>query len=229
MRRPPARWRAPSTSCATPSGRWCWPGTAPPAPTRPRPWCGSPRNSASRWPTPSTAKASCPTTIPTASGRSGSCGTTTSTSGSTTPTSSSRSAMSCRNSTRSGSIPKADKKIIHIHRFPAEVDMHYSVDVGIIGDISESLDALAEALDDHVFDADPEIPGSGLLDEEFARGQQDSRYPLAPSAAGRRYPRSAGPQRRRAGRHRCHQDVDGAALPDLRARTPAWSQMACPP
>jgi acetolactate synthase I/II/III large subunit len=76
--------------------------------------------------------------------------------------------------------PKADKKIIHIHRFPAEVDAHYSVDVGIIGDISESLDALAEALDDHVFDADPEIPGSGLLSEEFERGQQDSRYPLAP-------------------------------------------------
>ena len=77
--------------------------------------------------------------------------------------------------------PKADKKIIHIHRFPAEVDAHYSVDVGIIGDISESLDALAEALDGHGFDADPEIPGSGLLDEEFARGQQDSRYPLAPA------------------------------------------------
>ena len=114
--------------------------------------------------------------------------------------------------------PKADKKIIHIHRFPAEVDAHYSVDVGIIGDISESLDALAEALDDHVFDADPEIPGSGLLDEEFARGQQDSRYPLAPAAVGRRHPRGAGPQRRRAGRHRRHQDVDGAALPDLRAQ-----------
>jgi acetolactate synthase I/II/III large subunit len=76
--------------------------------------------------------------------------------------------------------PKADKKIIHIHRFPAEVDAHYSVDVGIIGDISESLDALAEGLDDHVFVADPEIPGAGLLSEEFARGQQDSRYPLAP-------------------------------------------------
>jgi acetolactate synthase I/II/III large subunit len=76
--------------------------------------------------------------------------------------------------------PKADKKIIHIHRFPAEVDAHYSVDVGIISDISESLDALAEGLDDHVFVADPEIPGAGLLDEEFARGQQDSRYPLAP-------------------------------------------------
>jgi acetolactate synthase-1/2/3 large subunit len=34
------------------------------------------RSSASRWPTRSMAKASCPTTIPTASGRSGSCGTT---------------------------------------------------------------------------------------------------------------------------------------------------------
>jgi acetolactate synthase-1/2/3 large subunit len=77
--------------------------------------------------------------------------------------------------------PEADKKIIHIHRFPAEVDMHYPVDVGIIGDISASLDAVHEALDRHSYDADPEIPGSGLLNEEFARGQQDSRYPLAPA------------------------------------------------
>lgn len=76
--------------------------------------------------------------------------------------------------------PQADKKIIHIHRFPAEVDMHYSVDVGIIGDISDSLNKVAEALDGHRFD-DAEVPGSGLLAEEFKRGQQDSRYPLAPA------------------------------------------------
>jgi acetolactate synthase I/II/III large subunit len=76
--------------------------------------------------------------------------------------------------------PKSDKKVIHIHRFPAEVDMHYSVDVGIIGDISASLDALTEALAGHRFDHEAEVPGSGLLTEEFARGQQDSRYPLAP-------------------------------------------------
>jgi acetolactate synthase I/II/III large subunit len=76
--------------------------------------------------------------------------------------------------------PQADKKIIHIHRFPAEVDAHYPVDVGIIGDISDSLDALADALADHTYEAEPEVPGSGLLAEEFARGQQDSRYPLAP-------------------------------------------------
>lgn len=77
--------------------------------------------------------------------------------------------------------PQADKKIIHIHRFPAEVDAHYSVDVGIIGDISASLNALADALAGHRFEADPDVPGSGLLTEEFTRGQQDSRYPLAPA------------------------------------------------
>jgi len=76
--------------------------------------------------------------------------------------------------------PNSDKKVIHIHRFPAEVDMHYPVDVGIIGDISASLDALTEALGEHRFDADDEVPGCGLLVEEFARGQQDSRYPVAP-------------------------------------------------
>lgn len=76
--------------------------------------------------------------------------------------------------------PQADKKIIHIHRFPAEVDMHYPVDVGIIGDISSSLDALSDALTGHYCGDETEVPGSGLLAEEFARGQQDSRYPLAP-------------------------------------------------
>lgn len=77
--------------------------------------------------------------------------------------------------------PQADKKIIHIHRFPAEVDAHYSVDVGIIGDISASLDALTDGLDGHAYEADPEVPGHGLLAEEFGRGQEDSRYPLAPA------------------------------------------------
>ncbi|HKI39492.1 MAG TPA: acetolactate synthase large subunit [Mycobacterium sp.] len=77
--------------------------------------------------------------------------------------------------------PQADKRIIHIHRFPAEVDAHYSVDVGIIGDISASLDALSDSLAGHAYEANPEVPGAGLLAGEFARGQQDSRYPLAPA------------------------------------------------
>jgi acetolactate synthase I/II/III large subunit len=76
--------------------------------------------------------------------------------------------------------PQADKRIIHIHRFPAEVDGHYSVDVGIIGDISASLTALTDALEGTRCD-DAEEPASELLAEEFARGQHDSRYPLAPA------------------------------------------------
>jgi acetolactate synthase-1/2/3 large subunit len=75
--------------------------------------------------------------------------------------------------------PDGDKEIIHIHRFPAEVDAHYSVAVGIEGDISASLNALREA-----------VPGRRthtgaakireLVADELVRGQQDDRFPMAP-------------------------------------------------
>ncbi len=76
--------------------------------------------------------------------------------------------------------PNSDKRIIHIHRFPAEVDMHYPVDVGIEGDITASLDALTERLSGITFDDPQDTPSNHLLAEEIARGQRDSRYPLAP-------------------------------------------------
>ena len=75
--------------------------------------------------------------------------------------------------------PRGDKRIIHIHRFPAEVDAHYSVDVGIIGDISASLDALTTSMSGHRYEM-TSAPGADLLAEEFAGGQADSRFPLAP-------------------------------------------------
>ena len=76
--------------------------------------------------------------------------------------------------------PRADKKIIHVHQFPAEVDAHYSVDVGIIGDIGVALNELTDALAGHRHDSASVARGRGLLAEEFARGQRDSRFPLAP-------------------------------------------------
>ncbi|ORA37246.1 acetolactate synthase large subunit [Mycobacterium aquaticum] len=77
--------------------------------------------------------------------------------------------------------PRRDKKIVHVHRFPAEVDAHYPVEVGVIGDIGASLDALTHGLAGHGGRLDDIAPrGCGLLAEEFARGQQDSRFPLAP-------------------------------------------------
>ena len=76
--------------------------------------------------------------------------------------------------------PNGTTKIIHVHRFPAEVDAHYDVAVGLTADISHSLDALAAA----VWRKAPAADGGRireLLAEELDRGQRDDRYPLAPA------------------------------------------------
>jgi acetolactate synthase-1/2/3 large subunit len=76
--------------------------------------------------------------------------------------------------------PNGTTKIIHVHRFPAEVDAHYDVAVGLTADISHSLDALAAA----IWRKAPAAGGERireLLADELARGQQDDRYPLAPA------------------------------------------------
>ena len=85
--------------------------------------------------------------------------------------------------------PDGDTRIIHLHRFPAEVDAHYDVAVGLHSDIGRSLGALAEAVTPRV----PETaaaPGGAkpsgnriraLLAAELARGQRDDRFPLAPA------------------------------------------------
>lgn len=76
--------------------------------------------------------------------------------------------------------PSGHTKIIHIHRFPAEVDVHYNVDVGLHSDISRSLDELAKAVERKM----PEAGGErirALLAEELDRGRADDRFPLAPA------------------------------------------------
>jgi acetolactate synthase I/II/III large subunit len=76
--------------------------------------------------------------------------------------------------------PSGRTKIIHIHRFPAEVDVHYNVDVGLHSDISRSLDELAKAVGRKM----PEAGGErirALLADELDRGQADDRFPLAPA------------------------------------------------
>ncbi len=40
--------------------------------------------------------------------------------------------------------PNRDKKIIHIDATPAEVDAHYMLEAGVVGDIAEALDAIAD-------------------------------------------------------------------------------------
>jgi acetolactate synthase I/II/III large subunit len=85
--------------------------------------------------------------------------------------------------------PDGDTRIIHLHRFPAEVDAHYDVAVGLHSDIGRSLGALAEAVTPRVPEA-AAAPGGAkpsgnriraLLAAELARGQRDDRFPLAPA------------------------------------------------
>lgn len=77
--------------------------------------------------------------------------------------------------------PDGDKRIIHVHRFPAEVDARYSVDVGIIADISASLDALLTELGQHRCPQAEPARSRELLAEELDHGRDDDRYPLSPA------------------------------------------------
>jgi len=77
--------------------------------------------------------------------------------------------------------PKCDKKIIHIHRFPAEVDLHYEIEVGLQSDIGRTLDALAAEVGRRF---DPDIGEQrirAMIASELERGRRDSRFPVAPA------------------------------------------------
>ena len=76
--------------------------------------------------------------------------------------------------------PDGDKRILHLSRFPAEVDAHYDVEVGVQADISRTLDALAAATTRRF-----ELGASGekirqLLADELALGAADDSFPLKP-------------------------------------------------
>ncbi|MHA3701355.1 acetolactate synthase large subunit [Jatrophihabitans sp. YIM 134969] len=76
--------------------------------------------------------------------------------------------------------PRGDKQIIHVHRFPAEVDAHYDVEVGLQSDIARTLDALGATVD-RSFDTGTPRRIHELLDAELAAGAADDRFLLAPA------------------------------------------------
>ncbi|MFF3160035.1 acetolactate synthase large subunit [Streptomyces sp. NPDC057910] len=77
--------------------------------------------------------------------------------------------------------PRGDKRIVHLHRFPAEVDAHYPVAVGIEGDLSLALDALADALPvGLMFEDTAGERIRSLLAEERAYGEGADGFPLVP-------------------------------------------------
>ena len=76
--------------------------------------------------------------------------------------------------------PKSDKKIIHISRYPAEVDVHYPVAVGIEGDISMTLDELAKEVRPKEGLKVENCKIVDLLRGELEEGARDSSFPVKP-------------------------------------------------
>ena len=76
--------------------------------------------------------------------------------------------------------PNADKRIIHVHRTVAEVDANYTLEVGVQGNISETLDAIGGSA--YIHDIRGQIPPvRDLVHEELERGAGDDAFPLAPA------------------------------------------------
>jgi acetolactate synthase-1/2/3 large subunit len=76
--------------------------------------------------------------------------------------------------------PGRDKQILHLGRFPAEVDASYDVEVGIHADISATLDALAAAATCRWQPRASRKKIRALLAAERARGAADDSFPLKP-------------------------------------------------
>lgn len=74
--------------------------------------------------------------------------------------------------------PKCDKRIVHVDMAPAEVDAAYIVNVGVVGDITSSLDAIAQRATPH---STPHgLQFRQMLHGELEQGLRDSSFPLKP-------------------------------------------------
>ncbi|HEV7628113.1 MAG TPA: acetolactate synthase large subunit [Streptomyces sp.] len=76
--------------------------------------------------------------------------------------------------------PDGDKRILHLDSLPAEVDDGYPVTVGIDGDVTQSLDALAAEVTREFPDLRAEEHIRVLLDEELQYGRRSDSFPLVP-------------------------------------------------
>jgi acetolactate synthase-1/2/3 large subunit len=76
--------------------------------------------------------------------------------------------------------PNGTTPIIHLSRVPAEVDVHYDVDVGVQADIGRTLDALAAAVSRRYELGEADAGIRSRLAAELERGAQDNRFPLSP-------------------------------------------------
>lgn len=74
--------------------------------------------------------------------------------------------------------PDNSHKIIHIDSMPAEVDSHYIVETGIIGDLNECLNELAD--ETHASETLHNENLKNTIEEEFSLHANDNAFPVKP-------------------------------------------------
>jgi acetolactate synthase-1/2/3 large subunit len=76
--------------------------------------------------------------------------------------------------------PNGDKKILHLHRYAAEIDAHYPVTVSVEGNLSLALDGLSEAVTPKEGLDATERKIRCMLQDELEQGARADSYPLKP-------------------------------------------------
>ena len=74
--------------------------------------------------------------------------------------------------------PKNDKKIIHIDGSPAEVDTHYIVEAGVIGDITDTMHRIGARVEREPAKGMKELRKKILA--EFREHSEDTKHPVKP-------------------------------------------------
>ncbi|MCZ6560457.1 MAG: acetolactate synthase large subunit [Gammaproteobacteria bacterium] len=74
--------------------------------------------------------------------------------------------------------PNGDKKIIHIDATPAEVDAHYVLEAGVVGDIAEALGAIADRADPRECNIAYSL--RQMIVDELQAWENDQGFPVKP-------------------------------------------------
>jgi acetolactate synthase-1/2/3 large subunit len=74
--------------------------------------------------------------------------------------------------------PNADKKIVHIDESPAEVDAHYILEAGAVGDLSDSLERIVAKAEKKADSKIHKLPA--IIKAEMAEFANDMSFPVKP-------------------------------------------------
>lgn len=74
--------------------------------------------------------------------------------------------------------PECNKKILHIDRSPAEVDQHYILEAGVLGELNDSLERIAAAAEPREDSCIHKL--SAVVKEQVAEFAEDDAFPIKP-------------------------------------------------